>query len=539
MGQYSLQSPALTVIARLSIHHTDFNDILVAGLRRNFRKCCQNIVAVALETPSELAALACAAFRDLVWEDQSYAAREMGADLKYESVELGHLAYEIFLFRKNKAYKKLAKKPKDIVGAKQDYAQSLTNLSVALSRIGRNVEAVGCAKEALEVLQPLVKNNIDDTFQAIYASVLGNYSTRLNAVGRNEEALSFVQQAVAIHKRLADKDSGRFEPGYATSLNNYANRLSDTGQSAEALGFAQQAVTIYKQLADKDPGSFEPGYATSLSNYANSLGEIGQYAEAQDFAQQAVAIRKRLAEKNPDRFEPDYADSLNNYANSLGEIGQYAEAQSVAQQALAIHKRLVEKNPDRFEPDYAMSLNNYAIRLSEAGQYAEAQGSAQQAAAIYERLAVKTPARYEFDAYNSYFNVRFLHWLEEIQPVNGGWAEPLPPLPSEIAAHQQAELRFYAAVLQACLAVSPKQRREGVQQALTVWQALAPAQQNPALEYYLCAWGWLNHHEPTALTEPAGAELWRRFYQQRQGRLPHWLHTVAERLNFTWPDEAA
>lgn len=533
----ALQYSALTVLARLSGHRPDVEVVLVAGLTRNFNKCCQNILVVALETPGKLTALACTAFRGLTEAWQSQAAGKF--NLEKESVELGYLYYEVALSEKNKAYKKLAKKPKNIVGAKQDYATNLRDLSIALSRIGKDAEAVGFAEEGLLVLQSLVKNNVNDDFQATYALILINYSNRLNAVGRNEKAFGFAQQAVAIYKRLANKIPDRFDPNYAVSLNNYANCLRDVGRYAEALGFAQQALIIRERLAEKNPDRFEPDYADSLSNYAVALVEASQYAEAQGFVQQALAIRKRLAEKNPDGFESNYTVSLNNYANHLSEAGQYTEAQGFAQQALAICERLAEKNPDRFEPNYADSLHNYAIRLSEAGQYAEAQGFAQQAAAIDERLAVKTPARYEFDAYNSYCNVRFLHWLAEVQPVNDGWAEPLPTLPSAIAAHQQALLKFYAAVVQACLAVSPKHHSEGFQHALAVWQALAPAQQNPILGYYLCAWGWLNHHEPTALTESAGAEVWRRFCQQRQGRLPHWLHTVAERLNFTWPDDAA
>jgi len=487
----ALQYSALTVLARLSGHRPDVEGELVAGLTRNFGKCCRTVVEVALETPGKLTALACTVFRGLTEKRQNEVAELLLPFFEHESVELGHLAYEVALSEKNKADKKLAKSPKD-VGEKQDYANSLTDLSVALHRIGKDADAVGFAKEAL-----------------------------------------------SIYERLAAKNPDGFEPDYAWSLSNYAAYLSEAGQYAEAQDFAQQAVTIRKRLTEKNPDRFEPDYADSLNNYAICLSGAGQNAEAQGFAQQALTIREQLVKKDPDYFEPDYANSLNNYAVDLGEAGRYPEAQGFAQQALAIHEQLAEKNPDRFEPAYARSLYNYSIRLSEAGQYVEAQSFAQQALAIYERLAVKTPTRYEFEAYSSYCDVRFLHWLAEVKPGNSGWAEPLAPLPSAIAAHQKALLRFYAAVVQACLAASPKQHSEGFQQALAVWQALAPAQQNTILDYYLCAWGWLNHHEPIALTESAGAELWRRFCQQRQGRLPHWLYTVAERLDFTWPDDAA
>jgi hypothetical protein len=57
--------------------------------------------------------------------------------------------------------------------------------------------------------------------------------------------------------------------------------------------------------------------------------------------------------------------------------------------------------------------------------------------------------------------------------------------------------------------------------------------------HFLCSCAWLNHHEPTALADIDWQNNWQHFQQQRQNRLPQWMHTVAQRLNFQFPEPFA
>ncbi|MGZ5053892.1 MAG: tetratricopeptide repeat protein [Methylobacter sp.] len=484
----ALQHHALTVIARLSLHRPDLHNILTAALGRNFCNCCHEIVNVAVETPSDLPALAQTTFSGLSDAVKSQAAGLLKPLLVNESVELAHLICEIRLFEKDKSEKKLAKKPNDMT-AKNDHAGNLLNLSVALYRTGHNDQAVGFAKEALD-----------------------------------------------IHQRLAQKNPDRFDPDYARSLSNYSNRLSNLGQDDKAVGFAKQALEIFQRLAQKKPDRFDPDYATLLSNYASHLSYVGQDDKAFGFAKQALDIRQRLAHKNPDRYDPDYATSLDNYASHLSNVGQDDEAIGFAKQALDIRQRLSQKKPDRFDPDYATSLSNYASHLSDGGQADDALGFAKQALGIRKRLARKNPARYEFDCYITRCNAIFLSWLSDEMLATNVKPEEIRNFPAAaITDHKKPSALFFSLFVQACVEVELVKKRGLFNQAIMI-QDLSKADQQRLRAYFLCICAWLNRYESTALPDHNWMDSWRKFHKQRQGRLPQWMQTVAKRLEFSWPD---
>ncbi|MEQ1529617.1 MAG: tetratricopeptide repeat protein, partial [Methylococcales bacterium] len=342
--------------------------------------------------------------------------------------------------------------------------------------------------------------------------------------------------ALAIRQRLAEKNPDRFEPGYATSLSNYASYLSDEGNNEEALINAKAALAIRQRLVEKNPDRFEPDYATSLSNYANHLGAVGNNEKAVSHAKEALAIRQRLAEKNPDRFEPDYATSLSNYAGYLSNEGNNEEAIINAKAALAIRQRLVEKNPDRFEPNYAMSLGNYASHLSDVGNNEEAIINAKEALAIWQRLAQKTPARYEVTYYYSCCNVLFFNWLGNETLTNPEMQEAITKLPSTMTDYQKASCLFQFHFVQACVAATLTQQAEQFKQVLEQSRALSKSDQHAMQDYFLSSCAWLQHHEPTALTDIDWVDNWQQFQQQRQNRLPQWMLTLAQRLHFEFPE---
>lgn len=487
-AEQSVQHHALTVIARLSVHRPDLQYIFVSAFGRNFCSCCREIINVAVETPSYLPALAQAAFINLSPATKSQASGFLKPFLENESVELSNLAVEIYLFETENSKTKSAKKANDI-NAIANHASNLGDLAIALHRVGQNEQAVRISKQALD-----------------------------------------------IHQRLSQKNPGRFEPDYAASLGNYSNYLSEICQDEEALSCIQQTLTIYQRLAQKSPDRFDPDYATSLNNYAAFLSNDYQYEEALSYGKKALDIRQRLAHKNPDRFEPGYASSLNNYANFLSNVGQDEEGLSRATQALAIRQRLAQKNPDRFDPDYAASLSNYANRLSNVSQDEGALSCAKQALAIRQRLAQKNPDRYTFECFNTFCNVLLLNWLSDKTLSTNIKQEDIKNPPIAIAGYKKSNSLFCSLFVQACIAEEQAQRNELFKQAITTWQDLSKADQHGLQEYFLCVCAWLNQHEPASLPGHDWLNSWHKLHQQRQGRLPHWMHTVAERLEFKWPE---
>ena len=426
---------------------------------------------------------------------------------------------------------RLAKKNRDRFDP--DYAKSLSNCASHLSAAGRNDEALDHARQALEIRERLAKKN-PDCFDPDYAMSLNNYANRLSDAGRNDEALDHARQALEIRERLAKKNPDCFDPDYAMSLNNYANRLSDAGRNDEALDHARQALEISERLAKKNPDCFDPDYAMSLNNYANRLSDAGRNDEALDHARQALEISERLAKKNPDRFDPDYAMLLSNYASDLSDAGRNDEALDHARQALEISERLAKENPDRFDPDYAMSLNNYASHLSDAGLNDEALDHAQLALEIRERLANKNPARFSEEQFSTALNSHFFAWLAS-KRVAFGSAE-LPAIPEMTPPHRRPFLQLYSCFVQACHTPDAADRVDCFKQVVQIWNELSCADKIHAVDYWLCAAAWCSMYELAAVANVDWQTEWHQFVTRRQGHVPCWMRTVAQRLKFKWPE---
>jgi len=73
-------------------------------------------------------------------------------------------------------------------------------------------------------------------------------------------------------------------------------------------------------------------------------------------------------------------------------------------------------------------------------------------------------------------------------------------------------------------------------QAILIWQDLSKADRHNLQDYFLCICAGNNQYEIVSLPENEWLDCWRKFYKQRQGRLPKWMQTFANRLKFKWPD---
>jgi len=408
----------------------------------------------------------------------------------------------------------------------------LSNYATSLSDAGRYEEALTYALQSLEIYQRLSQKN-SDRYESEYAKSLNNCATSLSDAGRYEEALTYALQSLEIYQSLSQKNSDRYESGYAMSLNNYANSLSDAGRYEEALMHAMQSLEIYQRLSQKNPDRYESGYAMSLNNYANSLSYAGRYEEALTYAMQALEFYQCLTQKNPDRYESDHAMSLNTYANLLSVVGRYEEALMHAMQSLEICQRLSQKNPDRYESGYAMSLNNYANYLSNMGWYEEVQAYANQSLQIYQHLATKNPIRFDEKVFNVKCSVHFHNWLYNSSVDVDDKADSCD-LPSTIRAHHRSLFRLYFAFVQACQTTECAERTGDFAQVLSTWGGLSVAEQIQLQPYRLCAAAWCTSNAPHLVVGLDWQADLNKFARQRQGNLPQWMHTVAQRLEFSF-----
>ena len=244
-------------------------------------------------------------------------------------------------------------------------------LSIRLSDVGERGEALGVAREAVELYRALAEAS-PQAYMPDLAMSLNNLANRLSAVGERGEALVVAREAVELRRVLAEASPQAYTPNLAMSLNNLANHLSEVGERGEALVVAREAVELRRVLAEASPQAYTPNLAMSLNNLANHLSEVGERGEALVVAREAVELYRGLAEASPQAYTPNLAATLNNLANRLSAVGERNEALEAAREAVELYRALAEDSPQAYTPDLAISLNNLANYLSEVGKLNEA-----------------------------------------------------------------------------------------------------------------------------------------------------------------------
>ena len=203
---------------------------------------------------------------------------------------------------------------------------------------------------------------------------LNNLAAFLSAVGERDEALGAAREAVELYRGLAEASPASYTPHLAGSLNNLANCLSAVGERGEALVAAREAVRLRRALAEASPAAYTPDLAMSLSNLANCLSAVGERNEALGAAREAVRLRRALAEASPAAYTPDLAMSLSNLANCLSAVGERNEALVSAREAVELYRGLAEASPQAYIPDLVRSLKTLARILVDSGYSEEALG---------------------------------------------------------------------------------------------------------------------------------------------------------------------
>lgn len=532
-AEKSMRSNALTVLARLSDNYQELHETIIEGLTRNFAYCWQEIILVAVETPSNLPTFAVKAFGRLPTNVRNQISGLLKARLNDESVQLAQFYCVVSEMLVDKYSKQFEKKTNDIEIA-DAYHDALLNYSNRLNSAGRNEEVLDNARQALEIVERLVRKD-SDRFDPDYARSLSNYANHLAAAGRNEEALEYARQALSIRKQLVQKNLDLFEHDHTKSLSNYAMYLSDAGHNEEALDHAHQALEIDKRLAQKNPDHFNAHYAGSLGNYSTHLSEAGRNEEALDHAFQALEIDRRLAQKNPDRFDPNYARSLSTYSTHLSEIGRNEEALESARQSLELHDRLAQNNRDRFEPDYAISLSNYADILSDVGRYNEMRECSRQALEIFQRLAQKTPTFFQADWFEIACNTHLQEWLADDTCEEMDFSK-LQLIPESTPLYRRLVLTLCSNFVRACCTPDQESRIEAFNNVVSIWNDLSKSNKIKTQGYWMCAAAWLDMHDPTREDMMNWKTAWHQFTKQRQGQVPCWMLEVGRRLQFKWPE---
>ncbi|MFF0415595.1 tetratricopeptide repeat protein [Kitasatospora sp. NPDC004745] len=283
-------------------------------------------------------------------------------------------------------------------------ANSLNNLAVSLSRVGRWEEGLAAIQEAVTHSRTLAEANPVTDLPGL-AKSLNNLAVSLGGVGRWEEGLAAIQEAVAIRRTLAEADPGTYLPALALALNNLSLRLGQAGRQQEGLAAIQEAVTHFRVLAEADPDAHLSDLADALYSLAFGLSWVGRWEEALAVSQEAVTHSRALAEADPDAHLSDLADALYNLSLRLDEVGRQKEGLAAIQEAVTIRRTLATTIPDAYLPDLARSLNNLADSLSWVGRWEEALAAIQEAVAHFRVLAEADPDAHLSDLADALHNL--------------------------------------------------------------------------------------------------------------------------------------
>lgn len=235
-------------------------------------------------------------------------------------------------------------------------AKALTELSLAVARMGRHDDALRHASEALA----LARGAAD---RAAAADALDRMGNCLWYLARYPEALARFDEALAIWRALGDKDGEADALMYSGIV---AWHLSDY---PEALRRTERALAIYRRLGN------EQGEANALNNLGDLQHEAGSHDQALTSYTAALTMHKDLGDRQGE------AIAVNNIGNASRDMGRHEDALACYRAALDIYRDIGDL---RCEAD---SLNNMGTAYLRMGQPGDALDHHHRALVIAHQLA--------------------------------------------------------------------------------------------------------------------------------------------------------
>ncbi|HUD95756.1 CHAT domain-containing tetratricopeptide repeat protein [Sphingobium sp.] len=221
----------------------------------------------------------------------------------------------------------------------------------ALTRLGRNAEAVEAQKASMEARIAAAGPNSADTIGSYYT-----YAQMLQRADRDVEAEKYARLAVEIATDHVDRN----HPGYARALEALGLLLSRTGRRVESLDYLQRAIAIKRETVGTESLYFHFG----LQNLGSVLLPLERYADAEPLFLEAERGFRRIEGEN----SPQSARALAFAAAATLAEGQRAEAIGRLYTALA----RVRAGSDK-DRDIGQRVYPYLIpALIEEGRSAEA-----------------------------------------------------------------------------------------------------------------------------------------------------------------------
>jgi tetratricopeptide (TPR) repeat protein len=273
-------------------------------------------------------------------------------------------------------------------------ARLATNLATRFGQIRLDDEALDFADQGMTRYRRLFEDQPEENRSGLAFSlhVLG---VRLSAVGRSAQALEAFREAVAHRRILCDDEAGPIQAAdLSHSLESCALAQAALGLLDEALATAEEALAIAKRLADREPKKYLGTVAFRLCNMASLLAQVDRNQEAHVASSEATEIFDRLVAQGLPGLRLDLARSLANLANLENRIGRSTSALPLITRALRLLREASCLRRRAFEVELASALQVQGEAFQELGRWDDAVRSTQEAVEIYRALEQAEPGRF-------------------------------------------------------------------------------------------------------------------------------------------------
>jgi tetratricopeptide (TPR) repeat protein len=222
----------------------------------------------------------------------------------------------------------------------------------------RNLEFMGHTKEAVELLQHVVKIK-ETTLDERHQSRLGSQhelASAYQANGQIKEATELLEHIVKICKTTLDER----HPSRLASQHTLAIAYHDSGQVEDAVKLLEHVVKIRKTTLDER----HPSRLASQHTLAIAYHDSGQVEDAVKLLEHVVKIRKTtLDERHPDQLASQHA-----LATAYQDNGQVEDAVRLLKHVVKIK----ETTLDEHHPSRLASLHDLACAYRANGQVRKA-----------------------------------------------------------------------------------------------------------------------------------------------------------------------
>lgn len=276
-------------------------------------------------------------------------------------------------------------------------AESRRQLAVALGEAGQAEKALGPAREAVDSLRLLAREEPDEPSSELLIA-LNTYANVLDDADRTAEALRISDEALLLGTRLARSGpAGVYDAMLAVVVSNRSRILFNAGLDGWAIAAAQDAVDRYLALTKKYPARYTPDLANAYDWHGILLRRAGRWQEAAIVSGREVALLRRLVAEDPRTYRSSLALALFQEDDALARLGQPEAALPLIAEATGLYRTLAREEPAENTGDLADALHNFCVRLDALGRMQEALALCDEAIVLYRQLAAEEPDTYGSD----------------------------------------------------------------------------------------------------------------------------------------------